>query len=178
MRGSFRDRLGCRRRRCSLDRGRRFLLLDQCFEHISRTGNVREVDLRLNALGLAGSRFCARAVALSLLAEMSAYLFCFVAFEGAGVRLLGGHARHHQGIQYGFALDFQFSRQIVDSNLAHPPLHSSLPVKRSSQPHGFQSSKICSGPAYNYALFPELSFPELSSPELRCSAAASSGSAS
>jgi len=38
-----------------------------------------------------------------------------------GVSLLLGNAHLNEHIEDGFALDFQFSGQIVDSNLAHPP---------------------------------------------------------
>jgi hypothetical protein len=38
-----------------------------------------------------------------------------------GVGLLLSHSRLDKHVENGFALDFQFSGQIVNSNLTHPP---------------------------------------------------------
>jgi hypothetical protein len=99
--------------------------LGESLQHIAGTGNVGEVDLRLDAIALARRGPGTRAVALSLFLEMGTHFFRFVGFERAGMRLLGGDAGHNQGIQNRLALYFQLSCQIVNSNLAHPPLHSS-----------------------------------------------------
>ena len=126
---SLRRQLGFRRRNRRLGHGRRgdwSLFLREGLQYIAGTGNVGEVDLRLDAIALAtGSGSRAGAVALSLLPEMGAYFFRFVGFERTGMSLLGGNAGRAQGIQDRLALHFQLSCQIVDSNLTHPPLHSS-----------------------------------------------------
>ncbi|OLB31193.1 MAG: hypothetical protein AUH01_03480 [Acidobacteria bacterium 13_2_20CM_56_17] len=56
---------------------------------------------------------------------MRAQLFRFVLFERTGMRLLLCNSDLWKHIENCFALDFQFSSQIVDSNLAHPPSISS-----------------------------------------------------
>ena len=59
---------------------------------------------------------------------MLANFFGFVLFQGTGMRFLLGDADFGQYIENGFALDFQLSGQIVDSNLTHSPLSSSNSV--------------------------------------------------
>lgn len=51
---------------------------------------------------------------------MLAYAFGFVSLERTGMGLLFGNADFGQYIQNGLALNFQFSCEIVDSNLTHP----------------------------------------------------------
>ena len=41
-------------------------------------------------------------------------------FDGTGMRFLLGHSDLRQRVENGLALDFQFSREIVNSNLTHP----------------------------------------------------------
>lgn len=53
---------------------------------------------------------------------MRAHTFGFVSFQRTGVRLLFCHADFCKYIENCFALDFQLTRQIVNSNFAHPPL--------------------------------------------------------
>jgi hypothetical protein len=101
------------------------LFLGKSLQYIAGTGNVGEVDLGLDAVALARRGFGTRAVALTLLLEVGTDFFRFVGFEGAGMGFLSGDAGHYQSIQNRLAFDFQLSRQIVNSNLAHPPLHSS-----------------------------------------------------
>jgi len=52
--------------------------------------------------------------------KMCANFFGFEIFERTGMGLLLGDANHGQHIENGLALNFQFSREIVDSNFAHP----------------------------------------------------------
>jgi hypothetical protein len=54
--------------------------------------------------------------------EVRANLLGFVLFNRAGVSLSLTQAKLSQYVKNLTALDFQFSREIVDSNLAHPPL--------------------------------------------------------
>lgn len=53
---------------------------------------------------------------------MRAYFLRFVVFERTGMCLLLGDADFGQRIENRFALYFQLSCQIVNSNLTHPPL--------------------------------------------------------
>ena len=106
------------------------LLPNDCFQHIAGLGNVREINLCLDAFGLrpAGAGSLAASRAISRSAKVGADLLRLVLFQRAGMRLLLGDADFGQHIENRLALDFQFSRQIVDSNLTHPPLCSSNPV--------------------------------------------------
>lgn len=49
----------------------------------------------------------------------------FMVLKGTGMGLFFGDPGLHQHVKNGLALDFQFSSQIVDSNLAHPPFRFS-----------------------------------------------------
>jgi len=49
----------------------------------------------------------------------------FVVLQGTGMCLLLRHPDFGKDVENRLALDFQFSGQIVDSNLAHPPPVSS-----------------------------------------------------
>jgi hypothetical protein len=92
-------------------------------QNISGTGNIRQVDLGLNLVFSAGSagglRRCGGFVRMR--AEIFPYQHRFVLFDGAGVRLLLGYSDLGERVKNRLALDFQLPRQIVDSNLAHPP---------------------------------------------------------
>jgi len=48
-------------------------------------------------------------------------------FDGTRVGLAFGQAHVFQSIEDLFTLDFQLTRQIVNSNLTHPPLFVVLP---------------------------------------------------
>jgi hypothetical protein len=87
-------------------------------QRIARLRNVGEIERRLRI----GSRPRRRRAARTLTLEIVAHLFCFASFNRAGVRLALSHANRSQSVQYGPALDFQFPREIVDSNFAHPSL--------------------------------------------------------
>jgi hypothetical protein len=95
------------------------------FHHIARLGDVRKVDLRGDCL--AGARLSAACVTGMAFAKMTANLLGLISFERARVRLPGPQAHLVQNIENLTALPFQFSRQIVDSNLTHPPLFNVLP---------------------------------------------------
>jgi hypothetical protein len=66
---------------------------------------------------------------------MGPHLLRFMVFDGAGMRLLLGHPDLRQRVQNGLAFDFQFSREIVYSNLTHPTFLF-LRARYSLQPHG------------------------------------------
>ncbi len=53
-------------------------------------------------------------------AEVGPYFFCFMLFKRTGMRLLLRHTDDREHVENSFALDFQLSCEIVDSNLTHP----------------------------------------------------------
>jgi len=92
-------------------------------QNVSWAGDVRQVDLGLDlvfsASGARSFRGCGGFFRVS--AEIFADQHRFVLFDGAGVRLLLGYSDLGERVKNRFALNFQLSRQVVDSNLAHPP---------------------------------------------------------
>jgi hypothetical protein len=82
-----------------------------------------EIDLGLDFIAASGTgaRRFARRMRFATAAEISAHLFGFMVFKRTGVGFLLGDTHLCQRIENCFALNFQLSGQIVDSNLAHPP---------------------------------------------------------
>ncbi len=118
--------LGFHHRRHSYRASRRrrgSLLFAQQIQHIARLGNVREIDLGLDFIGIgaAGARGLTCSLRFVGLAEVGADLLRVVLFERAGVGFLLSDSGLDQHIKNSLTLDFQFPGQIVDSNLAHPP---------------------------------------------------------
>jgi hypothetical protein len=103
-------------------RRNRLFLLRNCLKDISRPGNIRKVNLGLDFFFAAGCpcRLRGRRLRLCGSMEVGPHLFRLVLFERTGVRLLLRHSDQLQRVENGFALDFQFPGEIVDSNLAHP----------------------------------------------------------
>lgn len=96
-------------------------------QHISGLGDMRQVDLGLDSVFRAsrpGGLRCRLPFRGGRL-EVRAYFFRFVVLERAGMSFLFRDAHNRQHVEYGFALNFQFPCQIVDSNLTHPPSCSS-----------------------------------------------------
>jgi len=52
-----------------------------------------------------------------VLQDVLAHEYRFVVLDGAGVGFLFRHSNFRQRVENGLAFDFQFSRQIVNSNL-------------------------------------------------------------
>jgi hypothetical protein len=103
-------------------------LCDQ-LQHIARLGDVRQVDLRLDFVGLtAGTRASRRRIRFGGGVKVSTHFFRLVVLKRTGVRLLLGNANFGENIKDGLALDFQFPGQIVDSNLAHLPFLCPAPA--------------------------------------------------
>jgi hypothetical protein len=99
-----------------------FLLLRQNgLHHVAGLINVRQINLGLKALGRPrGSASLARACAS---AEMRTHLLRLVLFNRARVSELAvTQAEFRQYVKNLPALDFHLACEIVDSNLAHPPL--------------------------------------------------------
>jgi hypothetical protein len=84
---------------------------------------MREINLGFDFVGFGAGRTRSPALGLRFagLAEMGPHFFRFMVFDRTGVSLLFSHANLAKHIEDGLAFDFQFSGQIVNSNLAHPP---------------------------------------------------------
>jgi hypothetical protein len=84
---------------------------------------MREINLGFDfvAFGAGRTRGLALGLRFAGLAEVGPHLFRFMVFDRTGVSLFFSNADLAKHIEDGLAFDFQFSGQIVDSNLAHPP---------------------------------------------------------
>jgi hypothetical protein len=100
-----------------------FLFLGQDgLQHVTGLGNMGEINFGRNALRRArGLRACLARVPGSTL-KMRPHLVGLIVLQRAGVGLAGGQAEFRQYVQNLTALDFHLSREIVDTNLTHPPL--------------------------------------------------------
>ena len=108
------------------------------FQHIAWLGDMGKIDLGLDSI-LGGRRPRGLGGTLRLGnsgLEMSPHFFSFVVFERTGMGLLFRDANQRQHVQYGFALNFQFPGQIVDSNLTHSPSLFLVSLRFHRQPHG------------------------------------------
>jgi hypothetical protein len=137
MRRDYRTRRNYRRTR---RRYRRSLLLAQRIQYIAWLGDVGKIIFgleRLVCLRTAGPGRFARSVTVVTRVEMRSYFVSFEILERTGMRFFLGDPQPRQRIGDRLAFDFQLSRQIVDSNLTHPPLFSSpsFPPTRSYLPH-------------------------------------------
>jgi len=115
--------------------GRRalLLLLGNQIEHISRLGDMRQVNLGLDLIRFArGTRRTAGRARLIRRPEVSPQFLRFVILHGTGMRLLLGDPNFGQHIEDRLALDLEFSGQIVDSNLTHPPFPGTHLLPKSS----------------------------------------------
>jgi hypothetical protein len=120
------------------------LLLGQNgLQHVAGLGDVREINLGRNALrGARGLRAGALRTPRATL-KMCAHLLCFVGLQRTGMGLAGGQAELCQYVKNPSALDFHLAREIVDSNLTHPPLFKfcqPYALSRSWLPHGIGCS--------------------------------------
>jgi hypothetical protein len=101
----------------------RFLLARQNGLHyVAGLGDVGEVNL--GAIFLLGSR---RSRGLHSALQKSTDLVSLTCFDGARMGLAFGQTQASQSIENLFTFDFQLTRQIVNSNLTHPPLFVVLP---------------------------------------------------
>jgi len=94
-------------------------------QHISRFGDIRQINLRL--ICLLGTRTRRRRRTRPTL-KMRAHLLCLTRLDGTRVSLAVRHIHVFQSVENLFTLDFQLARQIVNSNLTHPPLFVGLPT--------------------------------------------------
>jgi|HubBroStandDraft_6_1064221.scaffolds.fasta_scaffold159713_2 hypothetical protein len=104
-------------------RRNRFLLLSNGSQHIPRSGNVRQINFGLDfffAAKPARTGLASRRRTFRRGADVHPHFLRFVLFQRTGVRLLLRHSYRCQRVENGFALNFQLSGKIVDSNLTHP----------------------------------------------------------
>jgi hypothetical protein len=90
-------------------------------EHVAGFGNVGEIDLGSDRLRSARRRI-AWPGGPCLPLEVRANPVGLLRLKRAGVRFPSGHADFRKNIENRARLDFQLFREIVDTNLAHPPL--------------------------------------------------------
>ncbi len=100
-----------------------FLLLGHNgLHHIAGLGNVREIDLGRNCLGGARSRTTAVARCPRSTLKLRTNLVGLVVFNRTGVGLALSETELCQHVKNLTAFHFHLAREIVDSNLTHPPL--------------------------------------------------------
>jgi hypothetical protein len=96
-------------------------LLDQ-FPHIAGLGDVRQVNLGFELLGLSWRSEAAAAAGFCMLRKVLLDPLCFIHFNGTGVRLLFRYTDLDKNVENRLALHLEFSCQIIDSNLLHAAL--------------------------------------------------------
>lgn len=109
-------------------------MLSDRAENIAGAGDMRQVDLGLDFFTgrPRRARSLACAVRFACASKVRTHFLGLVLFQGAGMRLLLRHTDFGEDVENRLALDLQFSRQIVNSNLAHPlPVSSRFPPNRS-----------------------------------------------
>jgi len=100
------------------------LLFPDGIQNIAGAGNLGKIDLGLDFVGLStgGTRRLSRARRVTCSGtEMRPHFNGFVIFNGTRVGLFLGDPDFEKHVENRLAFDFQFSGQIVNSNLAHPP---------------------------------------------------------
>jgi hypothetical protein len=100
-----------------------FLFLGQdSLQHVTGLGDAREINLGRNHLGSArGLRSCWACGPRATL-KMRANFVGLIVLQRTGVGLAGAQAEFRQYVKNLPALDFHLAREIVDTNLTHPPL--------------------------------------------------------
>jgi hypothetical protein len=97
-------------------------LLGNGTQYIARPGNIREVNLCLDAFIARGTArgLCRTRRRIGAAAKMFAHQVRFVILERTGMRFLFRNTDRGQNVKNFLALDFQLTGQIVNSNLTHP----------------------------------------------------------
>jgi hypothetical protein len=100
-----------------------FLLGQKGLHHIAGSGDVRKIDFWDDCFCAvtARRRACMRGVA-RLPRKVRTNLLSLVQLQRAGVRLARRNAQFRKKVENRPGLNFQLFREIVDSNLTHPPL--------------------------------------------------------
>ena len=101
-----------------------FLLLggQDGLHHVAGLGDVREIDFGHDRLRSARGRGTSVSARTRSTLIMCANLCRLVLFQRTGMSLAAGQAEFRQYVKNLPALDFHLAREIVDTNLTHPPL--------------------------------------------------------
>ena len=100
-----------------------FLLFGQNgLHHVAGLGDVGKIDFRRNCLGCARRRAARVARRARSMLELPANLVGLVVLDRTRVGLALTQAEFPEHVKNLSALDFHLAREIVNSNLAHPPL--------------------------------------------------------
>jgi hypothetical protein len=100
-----------------------FLLLGQdSLQHVAGLGDMREINLRRNGLRSARGWCACRARGPRATLKMSANLVGLMVLQRTGVGFHSVHAQFRKNVDNRARLNFQLAREIVDTNLTHPPL--------------------------------------------------------
>jgi hypothetical protein len=105
--------------------GNRLLLLlfgQHSLQHITGFGDVREIDFGCDALLGTGTLAARMGRGARAVLKVRAHLVGLVVLQRTGVSLAGGQAELCQYVKNLPTLDFHLAREIVDTNLTHPPL--------------------------------------------------------
>jgi hypothetical protein len=115
-----------------------FLLGQDGLHHVARLGDVRKINLGNNGLsGVAGGGSARRGRKLDFLHKMRTNPLRLVRLNRAGVRLDARHAELRENVDNRPRLNFQLARQIVDTNLTHPPLFKKCAAKPPLVAHSY-----------------------------------------
>ena len=117
------------------------LLGQDSLHHVANFGDVGQIYFRCNRLRGPRSRSAVGGGMGSVL-KMRANLIGFVILNRAGVGLAFAQAELRQHVKYLTALDFHLSREIVDSNLTHPPLFEKC-CPKPLVAHSYLSAMVC-----------------------------------
>jgi hypothetical protein len=101
-----------------------FLLFGQeSLHHIAGLGDVRKIDLRDDGFRAVagGRRACMRGVP-RFPRKVRTNLLSLIQLQRTGVRLASRNAELRKNVENRPRLYFQLFREIVDTNLTHPPL--------------------------------------------------------
>jgi hypothetical protein len=118
-----------------------FLLLgQQSLHHISGLGDVRQIDLGDNSFSAMAAR-CGAGMrrVLRFPRKVRTNLLSLVQLQRTGVRLASRYADFRKNLENRARLYFQLFREIIDSNLTHPPLFNlcrQMALKNSLLPLG------------------------------------------
>jgi hypothetical protein len=85
------------------------LLADDSFQHVPGLGDVRQINLSLDAFGFRACGASGLSCAFAGATQTHADFLRFMLFQRTGMRLLLGHPNFGQYVENGFALDFQLS---------------------------------------------------------------------
>jgi len=105
-----------------------FLFGQNGLQHVARFGNVREINLGHDSLRVPRTLLTSASRSGDAL-KVRANLFGLVLFQGTGMRFTACQTEFCQYVKNALALDFHLAREIVNTNLTHPPLFKKCHAK-------------------------------------------------